>query len=121
MNDIVGLLITWVVTAISFFIISKLPIGVEIDTIGKTFISAAVLGLVSAVVKPIMRVIFLVPNVLTLTLFHWLFTFIASVICFGIAAWLVQGFRLRFGIWSAILGAFALSIVNSLLFRILPI
>ena len=119
--NIVHLLITWVVTAISFFIISKLPIGVEIDTIGKTFISAAVLGIVSTLVRPILGAIFVVPNVLTLNLFSALFTFIASVICFGIAAWLVQGFRLRFGIWSAILGALALSFVNSLLLRILPI
>ena len=119
--NLVHLLITWVVTAISFFIISKLPIGVEIDTIGKTFLSAAVLGIVSALVRPILAVVFAVPNALTLNLFPALFTFIASVICFGIAAWLVQGFRLRFGIWSAILGSLALSFVNSLLFKVLPI
>lgn len=121
MNDLVALLITWVITAISFFIISKLPIGVEIDTIGKTFLSAAVLGIVTALVRPILKLIFVVPNVLTLNLFPALFTFIASVICFGIAAWLVQGFRLRFGIWSAILGALALSFVTSLIYKILPI
>lgn len=30
-----GRLITWIVTTISFLIISRLPIGVEIDSLGK--------------------------------------------------------------------------------------
>lgn len=118
MNIVVSMLIIWVVTAVSFFIISKLPIGVEIDSIGKTFLSAAVLGVVTALIKPILAG---VPNFLTLGLFPGLFTFIASVICFGVAAWLVQGFRLRWGIWSAILGAFLLAVVNGLIYRIFPV
>lgn len=43
----VGLLIIWLVTTISFLIISKLPIGVEIDSFGKAAISAAVFGILS--------------------------------------------------------------------------
>ncbi len=61
---------------------------------------------------------------------HWLKTInalfslgliplIGSIIVFGLAAWLVEGFRLRWGIGSAILGAIALSIVNSILFFVL--
>jgi putative membrane protein len=37
---------------------------------------------------------------------------------FGIAAALVEGFRLRFGFWSLILGAISFAIVNSILFWI---
>jgi putative membrane protein len=44
---------------------------------------------------------------------------IGSILVFGLSALLVQGFRLRYGIISAIVGAIALSIVNSILVFIL--
>ncbi|MEM8605237.1 MAG: phage holin family protein, partial [Cyanobacteria bacterium P01_H01_bin.121] len=44
---------------------------------------------------------------------------IVSIVVFGLAAWLIEGFRLRWGILSAIIGAIALSIVNGLLTTIL--
>ncbi|CDN11203.1 MAG: phage holin family protein [Richelia sp.] len=119
--DIVPLLIAWVVTAVSLYIISKLPLGVEIDSPGKAFISAAVLGIVTAIVRPVLRLFFAVPNLLTFDLLSSLFTFFITVICFGLAAWLVQGFRLRFGIWSAILGAFSLSVISGLIYKILGV
>ncbi|AFY46105.1 putative membrane protein [Nostoc sp. PCC 7524] len=121
MNEIVTLLIVWVVTSISLLIISKLPLGVEVDTPQKAVISAAVLGIVTAIIKPILRLIFVVPDILTLNLLSGLFTFMISVVCFSIAAWLVEGFRLRFGIWSAVLGSIALTIINSLIYKLLGI
>ncbi|WP_427160291.1 phage holin family protein [Aliinostoc sp. HNIBRCY26] len=121
MNEIVTLLIVWVVTSISLLIISKLPLGVEVDTPQKAVISAAVLGIVTAIVRPILRLIFSVPDVLTFNLLSGVFTFMIAVVCFSIAAWLVEGFRLRFGIWSAVLGAFALTVINSLIYKILGI
>ena len=117
--NIIALLVAWLVTAVSFLIISKIPlIGVEVDSLNKSFVSAAVLGIINVLVRPVFSLFFLIPNVLTLTLFQGLFTFIISVICFGIAAFLVEGFRLRYGIWSAIMGAFTLSIVSGFIFRI---
>lgn len=115
MNDLIALLIIWLVTAVSFVIISKIPIGVEIDTFNKALISAAVFGLLNAIVKPVLAVITFPITILTLGLF-WLFL---NVIIFGLAAWLVTGFRLRWGIWSAILGAIALAIVQSVLMNLL--
>ena len=119
--NIVTLLIVWVVTSISLLIISKLPLGVEVYSPRKAFLSAAVLGIVTAVVRPILSLIFTVPNLLTFDLLSGIFTFMIAVVCFSIAAWLVEGFRLRFGIWSAVLGAFALTIVNSLIYKLLGV
>jgi putative membrane protein len=115
MNDLIALLIVWLVTAVSFVIISKIPIGVEIDSFNKALISAAVFGLLNAIVKPVLAVITFPITILTLGLF-WLFL---NVIIFGLAAWLVTGFRLRWGIWSAILGALALAFVQSVLMSLL--
>ena len=121
-NSIVALLIAWLVTAAGFLVISRIPlIGVEVDSLEKSFISAAVLGIVTALVTPILKLLGAIPNFLTLNLFQGIFTFIISVICFGIAAYLVEGFRLRNGIWSAIMGALALSIVSNLIYNILPL
>ncbi|MDB9371758.1 phage holin family protein [Nodularia sphaerocarpa] len=119
--NIVTLLIVWVVTSISLLIISKLPLGVEVDSPKKAFFSAAVLGIVTAVVRPILSLIFTLPNLLTFDLLSSIFTFMIAVVCFSIAAWLVEGFRLRFGIWSAVLGAFALTIINSLIYKLLGV
>ena len=38
---------------------------------------------------------------------------------FGLAAWFVSGFRLRWGFWSALIGAVALSVINSFLYELL--
>jgi putative membrane protein len=120
--NIVSLFIAWLVVAASFYFISKLPfIGVEIDTLQKTLVSAAVFGIVTALVRPLLEFAFKLPNILT---FGWLdgfFSFLITVICFAIAAYLVRGFRLRFGIWSAILGALTLSIVMKIIYTILPL
>lgn len=112
--DIISIVISLVVTAISLLIISKLPLGIEIDSIQKSLIAAIVFGILNAVLKPILTGFGLF-NVLT----FGLTSFIANVIIFGLAALLIQGFRLRSKIWSPLIGALALSIINSLVFKIL--
>lgn len=111
----IGFLISVVVLAVSLLIISKLPIGVEIDNPVIALIAGAIIGAFNSIYQ-------IFPN--------WFRTFnaivsigliplIGSIIVFGLAAWLVEGFRLRNGVISAILGALALSFVNSILFFIL--
>ena len=46
-------------------------------------------------------------------------SFVANVIIFGLAALLIQGFRLQNKFVSPIIGALALSIINSLVFKLL--
>ena len=111
MGDIISLLIIWLVTAVALFLVSKLPFGVEIDSFPKALISAAIFGVVNAVVRFVTSPV----NFITFGIFSWVF----NIIAFGIAAWLVRGFRLRMGIISAILGALSLAIVSSLLNYIL--
>lgn len=110
-----GILITWLVTTISFLIISRLPIGVEIDGFGKALLSAAVFGIINALFRPILIIFTFPAIILTFGLFLW----ILNAIIFALAAWLVAGFRLRWGFWSALLGSLALGIINAILFGIL--
>jgi len=113
---LVDLLIAWLVSASSLLLVTQLPVGVEIDSTPKAYISAAVLGIVAAVVNPILRAVFFIPNLLTFGLLSGVFTFIISAIALGAAASLVQGFRLKAGVLSALLGALALSVVSNLIY-----
>ncbi|MBE9003454.1 phage holin family protein [Fortiea sp. LEGE XX443] len=110
-----GLIITWLVTAISFLIISRLPIGVEIDNFGKALITAAVFGILNALLLPVLTLFTLPFIILTLGLFF----LILNSIIFSLSAAIVPGFRLKYGFWSALLGSLALAIINSILLRVI--
>lgn len=111
---LIAFLITAVVTAISLMIISKIPfLGVEVDSAGKALISGVVFGILNGLLGWLGGSVIL--NVLTLGIL-WL---IVNTLIFGLSARIVEGFRLRNGILSAVLGAIALSIVNGFLFWIL--
>nr|WP_246198700.1 phage holin family protein [Sodalinema gerasimenkoae] len=49
-----------------------------------------------------------------------LFMVVINAAIFGLAAWLVRGFHLRWEIWSALLGSIALGLINSILSHFLP-
>lgn len=115
--NLLGILVAWLVTSVSLFIISKLPTGVEIDTFGKALWSAVVFGILNAVLYPILFILTLPINFLTLGLF----SIVLNAIIFGLAAWLVSGFRLRWGVWSALIGGVALGIINSLIYQLLGV
>lgn len=90
---IVQILITWLVTSVSLFILSKLPLGVEIDSFNKAFISAAVFGILNALVRPVLAVLALPLTFIT----FGLFTIILNAIIFGLAAALVEGLIVAVG------------------------
>ena len=111
---ILGFLITALVTAISLIIISKIPfLGIELDNFGKALLAGIVFGLLNALLGWMGGSKIL--NILTLGLL-WL---VVNTIIFGLSAWLIEGFRLRYKLLSAILGAIALTFVNSVLFNLL--
>ncbi len=110
-----GILIAWLVTAVSLYLISMLPLGVEISSFKKALVSAAVFGIINALLGPVFRLITWPFTFIT----FGLFAFVVNAVIFGLAAWLVHGFRLRYGFWSALLGAIALSFINSFLFSLI--
>ena len=115
--NLVGLLVAWLVTAVSLFLISKLPTGVEISSFQKALISAIVFGLLNAFVRPVIAFFSFPITFLT----FGLFSVIINAIIFGLAAALVDGFSLRWGFWSALIGAVLLGFINSLIYQFLPL
>ncbi len=113
---ILNIIVTWIVTSISLFVLSRLPLGTDIDRFGTALWSAAVLGLLNAFLGPIFRFLTLPINFIT----FGLFAVVVNAALFGIATLLVTGFRLKWGFWSALIGAIFLSVFNSLIFSLLP-
>ena len=114
--DIGSLLIIWLVITACLLIVSYIPfIGVEIDSFGKAIVAGAVFGILNAIGHWLLGNLGWF-NVITLGLFG----LILNVIVFGLAAKLVEGFRLRHGIMSAVLGAFCMAIVLSIVGHIIP-
>jgi len=108
---IIGLLITVVVLAISLWLVSLLPTGVEIDSPVKALLGGAIIGLLYGIINFLPQGLRTFGAIVSLGLIP----LIIGTIVFGLAAWLVEGFRLRWGIMSALLGAIALTFINSIL------
>lgn len=113
MAPLVQIVVYWLVTSVSLFVISKLPfLGVEIDSFEKAMASAAAFGILNALQVPAFKYLGLPLNVLNITVV----AILVNAGIFGLAAWLISGFRLRRGIVSALLGSLALAFINSFLF-----
>lgn len=109
-------LITILITAVSLWIISKIPfIGVEIDSPIPALLGGAIIGVLNGIPFIFPAALRNFSTVITLGLLPLIF----GTIVFALAAWLVQGFRLNKGILSAVLGAVALGIINYILATIL--
>ena len=115
-DALIYFLISITVLALGLLLISKIPpIGVEIDSPLKALMGGAIIGAFDGLWGFLPE--FFRAGLFVLTL--GLVPLIGSVIVFSLAAWLVEGFRLRWGIWSAIMGSLSLAIVSSLLTVIL--
>ena len=109
------LVITWLVTALSLFIIARLNIGIEMKDFSSALIAAVVIGIVNAVLQPLLTVLTLPLSILTLGLF----SFVINAALFWLAAQLVSGFSLRNGFISALIGSVLLSVLNGVILAVL--
>ena len=89
---------------------SRLIPGIALDGWGTTLLAGLVLGLVNALVRPVLLVLTFPLTLLTLGLF----LLILNALCLALAAWLVPGFNVA-GFWPAVLGALVVSLVSWLL------
>ncbi len=105
-----SILAKWVLNAFALWIVSNVMSGISVSGTLAVFVAAAVIGLVNALLRPIL--IFLTIPIQILTL--GLFTFVINGALLWLASVLVPGFEVH-GFWTAVFGAIFLSIVSSLL------
>lgn len=106
-----NLLIRWGLNALALYLTTLLGVGLyfESQTVGAVLIAALVLGLVNAVIRPIMVVLTLPLTVLTLGLF----LLVVNALAVGIVAALTPLNVTGFG--GAIVGALVLTVISTLL------
>jgi putative membrane protein len=117
-------LVQWPIRALILLLVAWLPLGVEMASFPIALLSAVVIGLLGTlliwplkfVLAPIWAITSLGGLVSPVSfLFNWLIT----IILFGLAAWLIQGFRLKNGLTSAVLGALVYSVLSAMVLRLL--
>lgn len=84
--------------------------GIYVDGWGSVFIAAIILGIVNAVIRPLLLLLTLPLNIFTLGLF----TFVINGLMLKTVAGVVGGIDIV-GIWPAIIGAIVLSVVSTVL------
>ncbi len=104
MNIIINVLIS----AVAVLVTGRLLSGVSIDGFGTAVAVAVVLGIVNAVLGPVLLLLTLPLNVLTLGLFT--FVIVAGLVL--LVAALVPGFKVA-SFWWALAFAFVLALVNA--------
>jgi len=94
-------------SGLAVFVAARLLPGVSVDGYGTALLVAVVLGVANAVLKPILLLLTLPINILTLGLFT--FVIIGGLV--ELTAALVPGFRVSGFLW-ALAFAFVLAVVN---------
>ena len=107
MNHILPFLVHLAITAVSLWLASKIFKGLKFDSGGSLVISALLLGLANAVVKPIL-IFFTLP--LTLVTFG-LFLLVINALVLLLVAALVRGFRIS-GFWTAFFASIFISLLS---------
>jgi len=104
---------TLVLNAIAFYVVSYLVPGVTIAGWQALLVVSVVWGILSILVKPILLLLTLPINILTLGLF----TFVINALLIMLMSRLVLGFSVA-GFGTALIAAIVLALVNLVLHRI---
>lgn len=104
------LLLVWILNAVALLVVAYILPGITVASFGSALIAALVLGLLNAVVKPVLILLTLPLTVVTLGLF----LFVLNALVFWLAGSILRGFQVD-GFWWAVIGAIVYSIVSTAL------
>ncbi len=103
------LLARWIINAGALLLVAYLYPGVQVGSFTAALIAALVLGLVNAVVRPILVILTLPVTLLTLGLF----LFVINALLFWFVAEVVQGFTVT-GFVAALVGSLLFSVITTI-------
>ncbi len=103
-----SLLARWIVNAAALLLVAYLYPGVQVRDFVAALVAALVLGLVNAVIRPLLVILTLPVTLLTLGLF----LFVINAFLFWLVAELVQGFTVT---------NFAAALIGSILYSIITL
>lgn len=102
-----GILVRWFFLTAAISIASYVIDGIEVRNFFSALFAAAILGILNAVFRPILILLTLPINVITLGLF----TFVINAVLLMMASGVIGGFEVK-DFWSAFFGALIISIVS---------
>ena len=105
-----GIFIRWLILTGAIVLASYLLDGIRIGGFFSALFAAAALGMLNAVFRPIVLILTLPLNILTLGLF----TFVINALMLKMASGIIPGFDVH-GFWPAIFGSLVISVVSWLL------
>jgi putative membrane protein len=106
-------IIHWFLSGLALLIVAQILPGIEVDGFGSALIAALVIGVVSATVGLVLKIVLLPFIIVTLGIVY----FLINGLMLKLASAIVPGFRVV-GCLPAVLGAILLTIVDYLLNRL---
>ena len=100
-------LLRWLLYSLVILFIAWLIPGISVSGIQSALIAIVIIGLINAILKPLVYLITLPINLLTLGLF----SLVINALLFMLAGYLTPGFNVE-GFWSALLGSLILSALS---------
>jgi putative membrane protein len=94
------ILVRWLLLAAALLLVAQLDAGVEVKGFGAALIAALVLGLLNALLRPVLVLLTLPVTILTLGLF----LFVINAVMFYFAAYVLEGFQVS-SFWAALVGS----------------
>lgn len=104
------LIVKILINAAALMLTANLIDGIYVDGWGAVIIAAIILGIINAIIRPLLMLFTLPLNVLTLGLL----TFVINGLMLKLTAAVVGGFDVV-GLWPAIVGSVILSVVSTVL------
>ena len=105
-----GLLLRWIILSVAIMVAAYLFPGIQVSGFGSALVAAMVLGILNAFFRPILIILTLPINVLTLGLFTFVINAFLLMMTSGVIGGLVVD-----GFGSALLGSLIISVVSWLL------
>ncbi len=102
-----GLFIRWLILTLAIILASYLIPGIRVTGFFSALFTAAILGILNTLFRPILLILTLPVNLLTLGLF----TFVINALMLMMASGVVSGFGVE-SFWSALFGSLVISAVN---------
>lgn len=110
-----GIIISLILNTIAVFVTASILPGIRLDGWTSALLVAVVLGLINAIIRPILLILTLPINILTLGLF----TFVIMGLMVLLASAIVPGFYVD-GFWWSVAFAVILAIINGFLGTLVP-
>ncbi len=100
-------IIRWLIITAAIILAASFVPGIRVDTLGTAIFAAGLLGLINVVLRPLLIILTLPLNILTLGLF----TFVINAFLLRLVAYFVSGMEVA-GFLPALLGSLVISVVS---------